>query len=144
MFPSSPSPVLTQALTILIADWNLTVLDRLAGQLELQGHNLLSATSIVQVIRYLGTIRPDVILLDVEVLDGFEAYRQIRTQYRSVPVIFLTVPGRVYLPCEEQILLGNYILHKPLRSENLLTQLNGLPGLFMKYADGPYLQYLAS
>lgn len=140
----SPSPVLTQALTILIADWNLTVLDRLAGQLELHGHNLLSATSIVQVMRCLRTIRPDVILLDVEVLDGFEAYRQIRTQHRNVPVIFLTLPGRVYLPCEEQILLENYILHKPLGSENLLAQLSNLPGLSMKYADGLYLQHLAS
>lgn len=53
------------------------------------------ATNGQEAIDQVDTLRPDVVLLDLEmpVLDGYEAASQIRTRYPTTKIIALTVHG---------------------------------------------------
>lgn len=82
------------ALTILIADDNMTDRMLLSGIVRRQGHHVLQAGNGEEAVRMFEQVRPQLVLLDamMPVMDGFEAARQIKARAGDelVPIIFLT------------------------------------------------------
>lgn len=61
----------------------------LAGEIEIAGE----AANGFEAIRLIESLHPDVVLMDMEmpVMDGYEATRQIKTRFPSCRVIALTI-----------------------------------------------------
>ncbi|MCL2689990.1 MAG: response regulator [Chitinispirillia bacterium] len=100
--------------------------------------NLISASSIlrddyrvftmgsaVKMFSLMEKIRPDLILLDIEmpVMSGFEAIAKLKESpdYKNIPVIFLTGMSGDDIKAEVQKLGAVDIIHKPAQSAELLN-----------------------
>lgn len=83
--------------TILVADDSMVVRAVLRSQLEADGHTVVEATDGGEALRVCREVRPDVVLLDIEmpVLDGHATVERLKAdpELRDIPVVFLT--GRV-------------------------------------------------
>ena len=68
---------------------DLSLLLSLVGKLEIAGE----AANGLEAIQQTETLRPDVVLLDLEMptLDGYEASRQIKTRWPACRVVVLSV-----------------------------------------------------
>jgi DNA-binding NarL/FixJ family response regulator len=69
----------------------LRTLLTLAGEIEIVGE----ATDGLEAVRLAGALQPDVVLMDLEmpVMDGYEAARQIKSRWPACRVVALTVHG---------------------------------------------------
>ena len=112
---------------VLIVDDN--ILDNKAVRMALSGQYFTSSvTSGTDVFAYLGSHRPDMILLDQYMPDmtGFEVIKKLKANenYADIPVMFLTADetGAVDSNCFR---LGAVdCIHKPANRERLLKRLN--------------------
>ena len=112
---------------VLIVDDN--ILDNKAVRMALSGQYFTSSvTSGTDVFAYLGSHRPDMILLDQYMPDmtGFEVIKKLKANenYADIPVMFLTADetGAVDSNCFR---LGAVdCIHKPANRELLLKRLN--------------------
>ena len=77
--------------TVLIVEDDRTINDALAHRLRAEGYAVEQAFDGLTGVELAGTIRPDVVLLDVMLpgLDGLEVCRRIQAD-RGVPVLMLT------------------------------------------------------
>ncbi|MBS2040633.1 hybrid sensor histidine kinase/response regulator [bacterium] len=79
---------------LLIVDDEPANIQALNGILREQGYAISVATSGLQALKVLNSIRPDLILLDVVMpeLDGFETSERLKhsAEWRDIPIIFLT------------------------------------------------------
>lgn len=84
--------------TVLIADDERGIRDRLAGTLANAGYGVIQAEDGGTALAKACNERPDVILLDVmmPVMDGFEVLRRLKAgaSERDIPVIMLTALKR--------------------------------------------------
>ena len=105
-------------------------MENLTRWTEAHGHHLLCASSVVQALRWLQTVRPDLILVDVAGLHGFEVYRWLRTDldYHDVPVIFLAALDQTWFSDQVEIIALNRVLVGPITPEKLGAHLNELFG----------------
>ncbi|MFF7708268.1 SpoIIE family protein phosphatase [Pseudomonas sp. NPDC007930] len=82
------------ALTVLIADDNMSDRMLLAAIVRRQGHHVLQAGNGAEAVKVFEQVRPQLVLLDamMPVMDGFEAARRIKAMAGDelVPIIFLT------------------------------------------------------
>lgn len=87
-------PVNEEALTVLIADDNMTDRMLLSSIVRRQGHAVITASNGQEAIELFRQQRPQLVLLDamMPVMDGFEAARTIKQLAGEalVPIIFLT------------------------------------------------------
>jgi two-component system KDP operon response regulator KdpE len=81
--------------TILVVDDEPQIRRVLRATLSADGYTIVEARDGQEALEKLRDERPDLVLMDVNmpILDGLEACRQIRTTTTSVPVIMLTVRG---------------------------------------------------
>ena len=84
----------TQGRKILVVDDEPRMCEAVSMNLELEGYQVVGASSGYEALRKLTTEIPDLIILDVMMpeMDGFETLREIR-DISAVPVIMLTVKG---------------------------------------------------
>ncbi len=125
---------------ILLVDDSRNNLLALEAILDSLGHNLVSATSGEEALRY--TLAQDfaVILLDVKMpgMDGFETAKRIRERPASqhTPIIFITGNYRDYSDLERGYSLGAVdYLFKPVLPEILLSKVAVFVSLFQKTAQ---------
>jgi len=125
---------------ILLVDDSLNNLLALEAILDSLGHNLVSATSGEEALRYLLAQDFAVILLDVKMpgMDGFETAKLIRERPASqhTPIIFITGNYRDYSDLERGYSLGAVdYLFKPVLPEILLSKVAVFVSLFQKTAQ---------
>ncbi len=114
--------------TILIADDFMVVRAVLRRQLEADGHTVVEAVDGAEALRACREVRPDVVLLDVEmpVLDGHATLEQLKSdeELRDIPVVFLT--GRVdTADVVNGLRLGAHdYLRKPFEANELMARVS--------------------
>jgi signal transduction histidine kinase/CheY-like chemotaxis protein/ligand-binding sensor domain-containing protein len=117
---------ISKPLDILVAEDNLINQKMILKVLEKLGYNAGLAKTGKEVIQMLDKKYFDLILMDVQMpeMDGLEATRYIRENYKRQPVIIAMTANAMVEDREECIRAGmnNYIA-KPLKIETLITML---------------------
>lgn len=134
--PQSPAPAapdheaavtLAAAPLVMVVDDSLTVRRVTQRLLERSGYEVLLAKDGVEAVRQLQDVRPDVMLVDIEMprMDGFDLTRHVRGNEltRSIPIVMIT--SRTADKHRRMALeLGvNAYLGKPYQDDELLALL---------------------
>ena len=115
---------------IMIVDDSVTVRKVTTRLLERQGYDVVTAKDGVDAIEQLETIKPDLMLLDIEMprMDGFEVTNLVRHHeiHRDLPIIIITSrTGEKHR--ERALSLGvNQYMGKPFQEETLLENIESL------------------
>ena len=115
---------------IMIVDDSVTVRKVTSRLLERQGYDVVTAKDGVDAIEQLETIKPDLMLLDIEMprMDGFEVTNLVRHHelHRELPIIMITSrTGEKHR--ERALSLGvNQYMGKPFQEETLLENIESL------------------
>ncbi|MCH7350523.1 MULTISPECIES: Hpt domain-containing protein [unclassified Acinetobacter] len=115
---------------IMIVDDSVTVRKVTSRLLERQGYDVVTAKDGVDAIEQLETIKPDLMLLDIEMprMDGFEVSNLVRHHeiHRDLPIIMITSrTGEKHR--ERALSLGvNQYMGKPFQEEALLENIESL------------------
>ncbi len=124
--PQAPAPEARAAAPlVMVVDDSLTVRKITGRMLAREGYEFVTAKDGVDALQQLQDIRPDVILLDVEMprMDGFEFARNVRVDEstRAIPIIMIT--SRTAEKHRNRALeLGvNEYMGKPYQEEQLLA-----------------------
>jgi len=110
----------------LVAEDNLINQKMILKVLEKLGYNAALATTGREVIQMLDTEYFDLVLMDVQMpeMDGLEATRYIRENYKRQPVIIAMTANAMVEDREECIRAGmNDYIAKPVKIETLITML---------------------
>lgn len=80
--------------TILVVDDSPTVRKLIAGKLEKSGHNVFCSADGVEAIEMLAGMKPDLILLDINMprMDGYQTCKSIRSRdvTKDIPVVMIS------------------------------------------------------
>lgn len=115
---------------IMIVDDSVTVRKVTSRLLERQGYDVVTAKDGVDAIEQLENIKPDLMLLDIEMprMDGFEVLNLVRHHdlHQDIPVIMITSrTGEKHR--ERAFTLGvNQYMGKPFQEEDLLDNIDAL------------------
>jgi len=106
---------------ILLVDDDQIILDSLGGFLELEGYDVVIASSIAKAINCLKASRFNLVITDVSMpaSDGFELLRYVRANHEEIVVILVTGYGTIEAAVEA-IKLGAYdYLTKPIIDDDV-------------------------
>ena len=115
---------------VMIVDDSVTVRKVTSRLLERQGYDVVTAKDGVDAIEQLETVRPDLMLLDIEMprMDGFEVTNLVRHHevHRNLPIIMITSrTGEKHR--ERAFSLGvTHYMGKPFQEAELLENVNNL------------------
>lgn len=110
---------------ILVVDDEESMRLTLAGNLELEGHEVLEASTGEEALSLVREKPVDVVLADIRMpgLHGVELYRHLRRERPGLPVILMTAFAQESL-VEDALAEGVFtVLHKPFDVEHLLRTL---------------------
>ena len=111
---------------IMVVDDSLTVRKITTRMLTRAGYDVVTAKDGVDALEQLAEIKPDVMLLDVEMprMDGFELTKQMRQgNYKEIPIIMIT-SRTADKHRDHAIQLGvNAYLGKPYQEDELLVRI---------------------
>ena len=112
---------------ILIADDNRAWVDSLASVLQSEGYTVFVAYGGREAVEMATDIRPDVVLLDIEMpeMSGYETARRLRAKLADHPlqIIAITVWGRESDRAAARLAGFNHHLTKPLLFDQLVKVL---------------------
>ena len=120
------------AKTILIVDDELSILVPLQFLMEKEGYAAKLAQSGKEAIEKIAAIQPDLILLDIMLLDldGYEIYQIIRErpEWASIRVIFLTAKNRDADIAKGLAMGADAYITKPFSNTELIDKIRELIG----------------
>ncbi|GAB3248669.1 response regulator transcription factor [Alteromonas gracilis] len=113
---------------VLVVDDDQAVRDSLRRSLEFNGYKVTLAEDGATALAGIGTIRPDVVVMDVMMprLDGIETTRALRGVGSKVPILVLTARDAVGDRVEGLDAGADDYLTKPFALEELLARLRAL------------------
>jgi two-component system OmpR family response regulator len=113
---------------LLLVDDEENLRSMLAAALRHNGFEVESVSSGREALDTIGSIRPDLVLLDVMMpdLDGFEVCRRLRNEGSRVPVLFLTARDGTEDKVRGLTLGGDDYLVKPFSLEELVARVEAL------------------
>ncbi|MBL8454518.1 MAG: Hpt domain-containing protein [Zoogloea sp.] len=119
--------------TVMVVDDSLTVRKITGRLLEREGYRVITAKDGVDALEQLLTVRPDVIIADIEMprMDGFDLTRNIRAdvKLKVVPIIMITSrTAEKHKRYAEEIGVNHY-LGKPYDEDVLLGLIRGFAPL---------------
>jgi len=131
--PEFAQPQEERRLVIMVVDDSITVRKVTTRLLERNGYKVLTARDGVDAMGQLQEIRPDIMLLDIEMprMDGFELATHMRNDERlqHVPIIMITSrTGEKHRQRASQIGVNDY-LGKPYQENDLLESLHRQLGM---------------
>jgi two-component system, OmpR family, response regulator len=102
-----------------------SMLDAALRHLGFDVHPVASGREALDAV---GSVRPDLVVLDVMLpdLDGFEVCRRLRTEGTKVPVLFLTAKDATEDKVRGLTLGGDDYLVKPFSLEELVARINAV------------------
>lgn len=123
------APTHTENKPVVVAvDDSREMLDILKTVVADAGYRFLGAGSAKQCLRLVGDIRPDLILLDIQMpeTDGFDLCRQIRAidAWHNVPVAFLTARRTAQDVKAGMAAGGNDFITKPFDAKSLVSRID--------------------
>ncbi len=122
-----PSP---DQVKILVVDDQPLNIELLAGYLDVDGYQLISATSGEEALDKIATEKPNLVLLDVMMpdLDGFEVCRRIKSNPATIflPVVLVTALKSVEDRVKGADAGADDFLSKPVDQQELLTRVKSL------------------
>jgi DNA-binding response OmpR family regulator len=115
---------------ILVADDEIYILHILEFSLNLEGYEVISATSGEEALTKATQERPDLVVLDVLMpqMDGHDVCRRLKAdeRTRNIPVVFLSARDTV-ADQEVGLRLGaNAYITKPFSPQRLIDTIQGL------------------
>ncbi|WP_239460111.1 response regulator transcription factor [Nocardioides daejeonensis] len=113
---------------VLVVDDDKAVRESLRRSLEFNGFTVTLATDGAEALAGIGTVRPDVVVMDVMMprLDGIETTRALRAAGNDVPVLVLTARDAVGDRVAGLDAGADDYLTKPFALEELLARLRAL------------------
>ncbi|MFO8011094.1 MAG: response regulator transcription factor [Dehalococcoidia bacterium] len=113
--------------TILVVDDEPRIIEAVSLNLELEGYDVVSATSGEEALKKLTELIPDLVILDVMMpgMDGFETLQKIR-EVSTVPVVMLTVMGEEDDRVRGLELGADDYMTKPFSPRELATRVKAL------------------
>jgi CheY-like chemotaxis protein len=115
---------------ILVADDEVYILHILEFSLNLEGYEVVSATSGAEALTKIAHEHPDLVVLDVLMpeIDGHEVCRRLKSDERTreIPVIFLSAKDT---PADQEIGLrlgADAYITKPFSPQRLIDTIQGL------------------
>jgi DNA-binding response OmpR family regulator len=115
---------------ILVADDEVYIVHILEFSLNMEGYDVISATSGEEALHRIERERPDLIVLDVMMpgLNGYEVCRRLRADERTreIPIIFLTAKDTL---ADRDFGLGlgaNAYITKPFGPRKLIEAIDNL------------------
>jgi CheY-like chemotaxis protein len=115
---------------ILVADDEIYILHILEFSLNLEGYEVISATSGAEALGKIAHEHPDLVVLDVLMpeIDGHEVCRRLKSDERTreIPVIFLSAKDT---PADQEIGLrlgADAYITKPFSPQRLIDTIQGL------------------
>lgn len=120
---------------ILIIDDDLDILETTGSLLEYEGFEINSADTVEKGMEMIGTLAPDLILLDVMFPEkktrGFEAAVEIKSKYPKIPVFVFTAINREYaFNFDKKDVPADEFINKPIKIDRLVK-------LISNYVGGP-------
>ena len=131
MMAAAPTEVAEdERLTVMVVDDSITVRKVTARLLERNNYDVLSAKDGVDALGQLLEVRPDVMLLDIEMprMDGFELATNMRNdeELKNIPIIMITSrTGEKHRDRAFSIGVNKY-LGKPFSEDELLENIRSL------------------
>lgn len=112
---------------ILVVDDEVKLLKFLAGFLQREGFEVVTATSGQEALAEFKRCQPDLVILDVMMpdMDGFEVCRRLRME-SDVPIIFLSARGETMDRIMGLTLGSDDYLSKPFDSAELLLRIKAV------------------
>lgn len=113
---------------ILLVEDEENLMQTLALNFELEGYEVVQATTGKQALKEFKSKKIDLIVLDVMLpeIDGFTVCENIRTENKTVPIIFLTAKSTSSERVEGLKLGADDYLAKPFSLEELLIRVQNL------------------
>jgi two-component system OmpR family response regulator len=114
--------------TLLLVDDEDNLRVMLQAALRHSGFDVESAATGREALERVGTVQPDLIVLDVMLpdLDGFEVCRRLRAEGRRTPVVFLTAKDATEDKVRGLTLGGDDYLVKPFSLEELVARIEAV------------------
>jgi CheY-like chemotaxis protein len=121
---ASASVAIGQRKRILVVDDNVDAALTLAAVLRLEGYEVITAHDGVEALRTVQSLRPDIVVLDIEmpVMNGYEAAIRIRQECSSFSCKLIAVSGHSNLEDRQRALAAGFDAHltKPIDPEALV------------------------
>lgn len=116
------------AFRILLVEDELSLLETLKLNLDLEGYEVFTCIKGLRAIDAITTNEPDLILLDVMLpdLSGLDIYKQLKMMNVTIPVIFLTAKNSIQDKIEGLKLGADDYITKPFELEELLLRIQNV------------------
>jgi len=116
--------------TILVVDDNTYIVDGLVAILKRKGYDTITAHSGEETLKKLGSLSPDLILLDIsmEPMNGWETLGKIREDPVSshIPVIIFSARKRLEEEMRDSTHAVDAVIAKPINTRLLLDAIEDL------------------
>ena len=111
---------------ILIIDDDHDILETIGALLKFEKFEIFSADTVEKGIEMIGTVSPDLILLDIMFPEkktrGFEASKEIKEKYPHIPIFALTAINREYaFDFNTEDISAEEFLNKPIKTDTLVA-----------------------
>ena len=114
---------------ILIIDDDRDIIETTGALLEYEGFDVHSAESVEDGLKMIGTVDPDIVLLDIMFPEkktrGFEAAGEIKDMRPDLPILAFTAINREYaFDFAKGDITAEEFINKPVETENLVALIN--------------------
>ena len=114
---------------VLIIDDDRDIVETTGALLEFEGYEIHSADNVEEGIGMIGTIEPDIVLLDIMFPEkktrGFEAAAEIKERYPELPILAFTAINREYaFDFTHEDIKADEFINKPVETDKLVELIN--------------------
>ncbi len=116
-----------EPLNIMVVDDSSITVKKLSKALEKLGHTVVQmARSGREAVDLYGRVNPDLVTMDITMpdMDGIEATRQIRSQYKDALIIMVTSHGQEQMVMDAISAGARGYIIKPFESKKLEEAIN--------------------